>query len=147
MSKRFCPGYFYIHPPFSFNDEVIFLLFLFLLLFLLLQKILQHSCNANTYVSQRLIFFLISSLCLHNTSFIFCLFREYTVFRQRTSIFRTTKQPKVFYKPFQFLRESIQLSFQRLQCLNAMTNTSTLSTDCTVVFISLIQTSVFINDY
>ena len=108
MSKRFWPGYFYIHHPFSFNDEVIFLflLFLFLLLFLLLQKILQHSCNANTHGSQRLIFFLISSLCLYSTTFIFCLFHEYTVFRQRTSIFRTTKQPEVFYNPFQFLRRS-----------------------------------------
>ena len=54
-----------------------FLLFLFLLLFLLLQKILQHFFNANTYVSQRLIFFLFrlyasiiphsSSVCSTNT--------------------------------------------------------------------------------
>ena len=88
-----------------------FLLFLFLLLFLLLQKILHHFLNANTHGSQRLTFFLIPSLCLHNTTFIFCLFHEYTAFRQRTSIFRTTKQSEVFYNPFQFFWEEVQPTY------------------------------------
>ena len=112
MPKRFWLGYFYFHPPFSFNDEVIFLFSSFPFT----SKDIASLFNANTYVSQRLIFFLISSLCLHNTTFIFCLFHEYTVFRQRTSIFRTTKQPEVFYNPFQFFEKKYnQLTTQEFR--------------------------------